>query len=236
MSRSIDHEASAVPDDRQVTQSCDAIIRPFLRQHVAREYPGESLLILDEFPLFGGDVRADMVAMNGAIHGYEIKSDRDRLTRLPRQVEAYGAVFDRASVVLSASHIDPARSLLPEWWEILEVQSVGGGFTFRRLRRGRENPKREARALAALLWKAEALAILEAVDLDAGMRSATMSEMMDMLAENVSIKKLSALVRQRLLTRGDWLAASRRKRGDGKSPQLATRDRRRRTLYSRTSG
>jgi hypothetical protein len=210
---------------------CDASIRPFLRQRLELEHAGERLLILDEFPIYGGDVRADMVAMNGSIHGYEIKSDRDKLTRLPRQVDAYGAVFDRASIVLSEAHLEPARPLLPDWWEILLVQCVGGGVCFRCLRRGRPNPSREGRALTALLWKAEAMSLLVQLGLDAGMRSASMSDMMDKLAENVSVGKLSGLVRQCLLARGDWLAASRRKRDDAKSQQLAIHDRRRRTLY-----
>jgi hypothetical protein len=216
--------------------SCDADIRPFLRRRLELEHAGEHLLILDEFPIYGGDVRADMVAMNGSIHGYEIKSDRDKLTRLPRQVDAYGAVFDRASIVLSESHLEPARAVLPDWWEILIVQCVGGGVCFRCLRRGRSNPSREGRALTALLWKSEAMSLLVQLGLDSGMRSATMSDMMDKLAENVSVRKLSVLVRQSLLARGDWLAASRQKRSDAKSQPPATRAGRRRTLYSRTSG
>lgn len=211
--------------------TCDAEIRPYLRQRLELEHAGERLLILDEFPIYGGDVRADMVAMNGAIHGYEIKSDRDTLIRLPRQVDAYGAVFDRASIVVSESHLEPARDVVPDWWEILIVQCVGGGVCFRCLRRGRPNPSREGRALTALLWKAEAMSLLVELGLDAGMRSASMSDMMDKLADNVSIKKLSVLVRQCLLKRGDWLAASRQKRSDAKSQQLATRAGRRRTLY-----
>ncbi len=215
---------------------CDADIRPYLRQRLEHEHAGGHLLLLEEFPIYGGDVRADVVAMNGSIHGYEIKSDRDTLARLPRQVDAYGAVFDRASIVVSESHLGPARVLLPDWWEILLVQCVGGGVCFRCLRRGRPNPSREGRALTALLWKAEARKLLVELGLDAGMRSATMSDMMDKLAENVTVKKLSVLVRQSLLVRGDWLAASRRKRSDAKSQPPATHVGRRRTLYSRTSG
>ncbi len=210
---------------------CDADIRPFLRQRLEIEHAGENLLLLEEFPIYGGDVRADVVAMNGSIHGYEIKSDRDTLARLPRQVEAYGAVFDRASLVVSESHLEPARELLPDWWGVLLVQCVGGGVCFRYLRRGRANPSREGRALTALLWKVEAMSILVELGLDAGMRSATMADMMDKLAESVSVKKLSALVRQSLLARGDWLAASRRKRDGATSQQPATHGRRRRTLY-----
>jgi hypothetical protein len=110
---------------------CDADIRPFLRIRLAQQHIGDSVLFLDEFPLYGGDVRADLVAMNGSIHGYEIKSARDTLDRLPRQVDAYGAVFDRASIVVSDRHLNPARAIVPDWWEILLVQCVGGGREWR---------------------------------------------------------------------------------------------------------
>lgn len=208
---------------------CDSEIRPFLRSYLQRQHPGDSVLFLDEFPLYGGDVRADMVAMNGSLHGYEIKSAKDKLGRLRRQVSAYGAVFDRASIVVSESHLHDARLIVPDWWEILLIQCVGGGACFKCIRRSRANPDREALALTALLWKSEAMAILVSLGLDSGMRSATMAEIMDRLAANVPVKKLSELVRQKLRARGDWLSAARRKRDGEKSRRLATPGLRQRT-------
>lgn len=214
--------------------ACDAEIRPFLRQRLEQLYAGEKVILIDEFPLHGGDIRADIVAMNGSLHGYEIKSDRDTLDRLPRQVGAYSGVFDRASIVVSEKHLKPARLLLPEWWEILLVQCVGGGVCFKCLRRSKPNPSRQGMALASLLWKAEALSLLTSLGLDSGMRAANMSEIMDRLVENVPVKELAHQVRHKLLARGDWLSASRQKRDGEKSQPHATRARRRRTLYSRT--
>ncbi len=213
---------------------CDADIRTYLHQHVRLAHPGDSALFLDEFPLYGGDVRADLVVVNGRLHGYEIKSARDTLDRLPRQVQAYGAVFDRASIVVSECHLDSARRLVPAWWEVLVAQCVGGGVCFKFDRRGRANPDREALALTALLWRAEAYAILQSLGLDAGMRSASMSEMMDKLAEHVKVQKLGELVRHKLRARGDWLSAARRKRDGETCQQPANRYRYRRNRRSRT--
>lgn len=217
------------------TDLCDADIRPFLRKRIESQHEAGSVVLVDEFPLFGGDVRADVVAMNGSLHGYEIKSARDTLDRLPRQVSAYGAVFDRASIVVSESHLEGVNQIVPPWWEILLVQCVGGGACFKCERRGKANPAREAMALAALLWRAEAYSILVSLGLDGGMRSATMSEMMDKLAENVPVKKLGELVRHKLRARGDWLSAARRKRDDATCQPLANRFRSRYTVRSRTS-
>jgi hypothetical protein len=206
--------------------TCDSDIRPFLRQRLAIEHPGETVLFLEEFPIYGGDVRADMVAINGSLHGYEIKSAKDRLDRLENQVEAYGAVFDRASIVVSDRHAEHAAKIVPDWWEILLVQCIGGGICFKTRQRGRANPAREAHALASLLWKAEALALLVSLGLDAGMRSAPMAQMMDKITESIPVKQLAALVRQKLRARGDWLAASRQRRDGEKSQRRATRFRR----------
>jgi hypothetical protein len=49
--------------------------------------------MLDEFGLEHGEVRVDVAVINGELHGYEIKSERDTLERLPRQVKAYSAVL-----------------------------------------------------------------------------------------------------------------------------------------------
>ena len=68
----------------------DRDIRDALRPFVRREYSGTSddLLFLEEFALYGGETRADLAALNGVSHGYEIKSSRDTLHRLARQVDA----------------------------------------------------------------------------------------------------------------------------------------------------
>src|SRR5437867_303475 len=134
------------------TAMCDEEIRPFLRQRLQQQHASDSLLLLEEFPIYGGDVRADIVALNGSLHGYEIKSAKDKLGRLATQVEAYNAVFDRASIVASERHLEAVSSMIPDWWEILAIQCVGGGVCFKSRQRGRLNPKREGNALVALLW------------------------------------------------------------------------------------
>jgi hypothetical protein len=56
------------------------------------------------FGLDHGQVFVDVAVINGEIHGYELKSERDTLERLPRQVEVYSAVLGRATLVVGASY------------------------------------------------------------------------------------------------------------------------------------
>src|SRR5271154_5741007 len=67
----------------------DAAIRDLLIPFVRDEYTAPDTIILEEFALYGGINRADIAVLNGVSHGYEIKSDRDTLIRLPQQVQAY---------------------------------------------------------------------------------------------------------------------------------------------------
>ncbi|MDA8118743.1 MAG: sce7726 family protein, partial [Gammaproteobacteria bacterium] len=72
-------------------------------------------VVLDELGICRGEVRVDVAVVNGEIHGYEIKSDRDSLRRLASQVELYSKVLDQATLVAGERHFDAAAALLPEW-------------------------------------------------------------------------------------------------------------------------
>src|ERR1700674_1251921 len=68
----------------------DSEIRAALRAklHSIHSQDPETVVI-DELSLCQGDARVDMAVVNGSLSGYEIKSDRDTLTRLPRQLAVY---------------------------------------------------------------------------------------------------------------------------------------------------
>lgn len=67
--------------------------------------------MLNEFRT--GSCKADLVILNGTATVYEIKSERDSLTRLASQVESYKRVFAAVNVIASESHIEGIRRILP---------------------------------------------------------------------------------------------------------------------------
>jgi hypothetical protein len=67
--------------------------------------------LLNEFR--AGDCKADLVILNGTATVYEIKSERDSLGRLARQVENYQKVFAKTYVVSSDDHIDGVINTVP---------------------------------------------------------------------------------------------------------------------------
>ena len=65
----------------------DHQIRTALRRHLLQQHiDNHDTLILDELGVRHGTARIDIVVINGVMHGYEIKSDRDTLNRLPEKI------------------------------------------------------------------------------------------------------------------------------------------------------
>lgn len=67
--------------------------------------------MLTEFRV--GECKADVAILNGTATVYEIKSERDSLYRLARQVTAYARVFARVYVIAAESHVDAVIASVP---------------------------------------------------------------------------------------------------------------------------
>lgn len=142
----------------------DADIRPALRAHILAKHSGAAdTRIIEELGLCRGQTRVDLVVVNGALHGYEIKSERDSLRRLSIQVELYGQVLDRATLVVGDHYLAKSLDLVPEWWGVLRIKPTSKGLQFGTVRRGRKNPFRNPRSLVELLWRDDAIASPESL-------------------------------------------------------------------------
>ena len=189
----------------------DIDIRRELRAD-GRLHPGEpDTRIVEELGLCQGVARVDLAVVNGTIHGYEIKSERDTLTRLPGQVAVYSRVLDYVTVVTAPAHADKARGLVPEWWGIWTATNGKRGIRLRELRSAFRNPGVDPFALAQLLWREEALEALIASDLASGMRSKSRKEMWSRLAMELTLDELGGTVRECLKNRAkNWRVAVQR--------------------------
>jgi hypothetical protein len=63
--------------------------------------------MLNEFRV--GECKADLAILNGTSTVYEVKSERDSLKRLERQLTAYLKVFAQVYVVAAEDHVDAVR-------------------------------------------------------------------------------------------------------------------------------
>lgn len=177
----------------------EGAIRESLRRYLHEIWTDHpDTVLVDELGLCRGQVRVDVAAVNGVLHGYEIKSDRDRLTRLPTQVQIYGEVVDRATIVVGTRYLDAAREELPAWWGILLAEFENDAVRFDPVRGEAPNPTQNPRALVELLWREEALAMLEEHGWDRGVRSKPRPAIWDRVCECFDVEEIAAVVRQRL--------------------------------------
>ncbi len=190
----VDLSKGDATDDHR--HSCgDAEIRSALRAYLLAKYAGEAdTAFIEELGLCRGQARIDLAVVNGLLHGFEIKSDRDSLRRLPPQAEVYSRVFERMTLVVGNRHLTEAMEVVPDWWGILRIDQRRTGLAFRVVRRGRRNPVRDPRALVELLWRDEALELLAAKGAARGARGKPRSLVWDRLCEHLDLSEIAATV------------------------------------------
>jgi hypothetical protein len=164
--------------------------------------------VVDEMTLNQGSVRADMAVIDGVMHAFEIKSDRDNLLRLPNQADTYSAIFDKVTLVVGFAHIYEALEIIPDWWGVeIAKFDVNGSVIFSRIREPQFNPGKDALSVAGLLWKYEALQILNEYNAGSGFKSKPRHALHEKLAQTIDIDTLSNQVRATLCARSNWLVA-----------------------------
>lgn len=184
----------------------DAAFRASLKQNLFaqhREQPDTAFL--DELELRQGETRVDVAVVNGLLHGYEIKSARDNLSRLPQQVLSYGLVLDKATLVVAERHLAPALEILPHWWGVEVVtQNEQGLLQFESLRASQPNPAIDSFYVAELLWREEALQFLDERGLARGYRAKSRAVLHRRIAAVADVDEIRACVRYHLKNRKGW--------------------------------
>ncbi len=209
-------------------------LRTFLLGHTAL---APDALLVDELNLIRGRSRADLVAVDRRLVGFEIKSRVDNLSRLERQLPDYTAVFDLVYLVLGANHLAAALPRLPSWCGVLLASSVGGQVMIEPFREARTNPLQERFALAQLLWRDEALALLERHGIDRGVRSKPKLAMWERLADRLPAEELSEGVCEALKCRPTtWRTAEGSTPSRPPRPRLKSQRRTRRSKARASSG
>lgn len=173
--------------------------------------------VFEEFGVRHGTARIDIAVINGVMYGYEIKSDRDTLKRLSEQVNEYNAVFDKLTLVVGKRHLYDAIKLVPDWWGIIVAKiNINDKVIFNTIRKAENNPGQKQISIARLLWKEEALQILEKQNKAMGFRSKPRDLIYERLASVLDTKTLKKQVRHTLLvSRKDWRSDVRLMSSDG---------------------
>lgn len=163
--------------------------------------------IVEEMGVWSGSVRIDIAVINGSLSGFELKSDRDTLDRLPLQRDLYGRVFDTIELVVGRRHVEKATALIPEWWGIALADESDREVFLQQVRPAQINPAIDPFLVAQLLWKDEAISVLDGLGLARGWKSKRAKLVHQHLAASIPLDELRAHVRTALKKRTDWLKA-----------------------------
>lgn len=155
----------------------------FLKEKKFTKNPKETIII-DEFSSSYSSARIDISVLNGSLHGYEIKSERDTLERLPKQVEYYTKIFEYITVVTTEKYIKKVIEIIPEFFGIFLIENKKGILKLKKIRNSKKNKNIDYFELAKLLWKEELKEILKENKIKK-VSSLTRIELTKKLVENI---------------------------------------------------
>jgi hypothetical protein len=190
------------PDGPAVPTEAD--VRESLRAEVLARVSSRAEALY-EFWVPRSNERADVAVVGTAMLGFEIKTDRDTLKRLPRQVEAYSRVFDRCTLVVAERHLSAGLAIVPDWWGVVIIRSDLTPLSFCLVRSARPNRSVDPETLVRLLWRQEVRSILSEFGAEPDPRSSRAS-MWQQLLGLVDLDGLKDAVRKALLGRDPRLA------------------------------
>jgi len=183
----------------------DLDVRTAVRAQLAAAHADDDdTRIVEEMGIWSGSVRVDVAVINGELAGWELKSARDNLRRLPVQAELYSQVFDRMTIVTALNHLNGCMEQLPEWWGVTIACDGATGVELETLREPAANPQPQSIQIARLLWREEALEILDRHGKSSGVRSKAAPALHERLTE-LPLVVLRGEVRRCLKQRTGWL-------------------------------
>jgi hypothetical protein len=165
-------------------------------------------VIVEELVIRRGVARIDVAVLDGQLHGYEIKSERDSLDRLPRQVELFSAAFNTVTVVAHRRHLRALGSLVPPWWGIACAERVGADVALKTVRAACTNESVDVPTVARLLWRGELLDALSGFVSPATLRRQSRAALSDLFAATVAPHVVGQTVRTKIAARNGWRQSS----------------------------
>lgn len=200
----------------------DKIIRTHLKDiyketsHEGNPLP--ELRLVDELAIPKRICLADVVAIplsddaSKGLHGFEIKSEVDSLTRLESQIHYYSRVFKKCSLVVTEKHEKKALDMIPDWWGVIVALSVGfdeygdllDEIVLLETRVAQENPTPLIPySLTQLLWRTELVDIVKTKELDVK-KTGSKRVLRTAISKQLSIEELEATVITYLAEREEW--------------------------------
>lgn len=187
-------------------ESSDQEIRNALHRKILKRYHNDpDVIVINELGLAHGRHRIDIAVLNGFIHGYEIKSSKDTLARLPQQFAEYRRSLEKISIVSAPNHIDALMETAPNWCGlVLAEKGSKGAIHFSTIRSPKLNPAVEFSAMAHLLWRKEAIVLLNKLGANKNELKGSKRKLYENLSELISHRELSGYIKNFFMRRNNW--------------------------------
>jgi hypothetical protein len=184
----------------------DKDIRTILIKEITKSNRGNDYRLVEELAVCDGDARVDIALINGKLCGYEIKSDRDTLGRLPKQVKAYNRTFDIMTIVVGEKYREMIEEKVPSWWGIKVAYKDNSNKVYiENIRPASFNDDVDARSVLELLWRDEILELLKNKGIR-GLSNKNRRMLRDIAIETIPPSEIKEYTREILKIREDWRA------------------------------
>ncbi|MDI9412905.1 MAG: sce7726 family protein [Bacillota bacterium] len=170
-------------------------------------FASDDTWIVHELDVCGGVSRVDLAVINGKLHGFEIKSERDNLERLPLQMENYNHIFNTMTIVTTHKHIDGVMNIIPDWWGVVIAEDLDNDVSLYVEHKPSFNPNVDGFRLAQLLWREELMGLLvDKRGSTKGLKSKTRRELARLVSQYLDLDELENSVHSTLKGRPGWKA------------------------------
>jgi hypothetical protein len=196
----------------------DIDIRNIIKDSFFKKYYDDpNSRVVEEMNVCLGEARIDIAVINGSLHGYEIKSERDTLNRLPNQLEMYSKIFDYLTIVCGESHLEDVMQKVPHWCGIIVASSKksSDGYKLKKIRVPIKNDFIDKYSIAQLLWKEEVLICLNNIGINKGLSGKNKFQLWEILSQSIPAKELAHMVREIMKLRPQWRLELQPSENDG---------------------
>jgi len=178
----------------------DKDIREIFTTHHSKRYPKSNLL--NEVRINNGLAIADLVSIGiKTTHCYEIKSDRDKISRIFEQSKSFDIAFNKISLITTLTHYEKALDIIPPYWGIIIVSDTPRKKVYY-CRKALHSPYFSKQKALNTLWRDELFKIILIKNIkEKSANRSSRSKMIDILCNNLSTTETCRLMNHFLLIR-----------------------------------
>lgn len=181
-----------------MNNTSDREIRDRLKEDLRSDK--DNIKIINELDINGAI--ADIVVIGKKyFYGYEIKSDRDTLRRLPNQIQIYNYIFDKITIVVGISKFFKIIKIIPDFWGIIVAEDRDGEIILIKIMEPELNKNINKHWLAKKLWRSDIVDILKGLNLYKGRSGFYKHALLEILMEKILLDGLRHHIRGILIKR-----------------------------------